>query len=196
MTKSNKQAFTLIELLVVVLIIGILAAIAVPQYKLAVTKARYMNMAPLLSAIKKAQEVYFLANGEYTLDLEALDVSLPGEAKPVSGENKKGQYKLGDVEIQTFYSQGGDKCPGRVGAFHVGTPNLEMHYYYDHASCKTGGHEDPDNPEEQDTSPLRGKRVCVGYGEAAKKVCRSVGTRSYGSTAATVGGETGEMWEF
>ena len=73
----NKKAFTLIELLVVVLIIGILAAIALPQYQLAVAKARIMSQLPVIRSIDSAQQVYKLANGEYALDLEDLDVQIP-----------------------------------------------------------------------------------------------------------------------
>ncbi|WP_428049093.1 type IV pilin protein [Candidatus Avelusimicrobium caledoniensis] len=71
---KNKQAFTLIELLVVVLIIGILAAVAVPQYQFAVDKARVMTHFQNVQAIIKTEQIYKMANGNYTGDFTALDV--------------------------------------------------------------------------------------------------------------------------
>ncbi len=72
-----KKAFTLIELLVVVLIIGILAAIALPQYQFAVKKARYTHLQTMCKSLADAAEVYYLAHGDYTTEIENLDVQLP-----------------------------------------------------------------------------------------------------------------------
>ena len=72
----KNKAFTLIELLVVVLIIGILAAIAVPKYQLAVYKSQYSTMKELANAIKNAQELYYLSHNEYAATLPELDISL------------------------------------------------------------------------------------------------------------------------
>lgn len=74
--KTHQKAFTLIELLVVVLIIGILSAIALPQYKKAVLKTRATEAIINLKNLKQAQERYYLANGEYTTDLSKLDIEV------------------------------------------------------------------------------------------------------------------------
>lgn len=71
----KQTGFTLIELLVVVLIIGILAAVALPQYQLAVARSRFAAIQPLLADIKAAEEVYYLANGAYTATENGLDLS-------------------------------------------------------------------------------------------------------------------------
>jgi len=75
--KNHSKGFTLLELLVVVLIIGVLAAIALPQYKKAVDRSRFVQLVTYNNAIVKAQRIYYLTNGQYTMSLENLDIDLP-----------------------------------------------------------------------------------------------------------------------
>ncbi len=77
-----KKGFTLLELLVVVLIIGILAAIALPQYQMAVEKSRAAEVLMTISTMKKQIEFYLLSN------------NLPNQGRTIQFED------LSNVELQ------------------------------------------------------------------------------------------------
>lgn len=86
------KGFTLIELLVVVLIIGVLSAVALPQYTTAVEKARATEALTLMSSIRQAAERYQLqkdvwptANNFAVLDIEVPKV--PGSTTQYGGKN-------------------------------------------------------------------------------------------------------------
>ena len=71
-----KKGFTLIELLVVVLIMGILASVAMPQYFKSVEKSRASEAISILTAIASAQDRQYMQTGTYTGSLMYLDVGI------------------------------------------------------------------------------------------------------------------------
>lgn len=70
----HKKGFTLLELLVVVLIIGILAAIALPQYSKAIERSRMAEAVTMLASIAQAQQRKFLQTDGYASSFVGLDV--------------------------------------------------------------------------------------------------------------------------
>ena len=74
--RRTRRGFTLIELLVVVVIIGILAAIAIPKFQSTKGKANAATLKSDLRNLATAQEAYFYTNLTYTSSLPSLNVAL------------------------------------------------------------------------------------------------------------------------
>lgn len=141
----SKTGFTLIELLVVVLIIGILAAVAMPQYQKAVLKSRTVQLQTLADALRTAQKVYYMANGKYAETFDALDISLPAGA------------------TITPYGSSGQQAVWRNGMKAYTLVDNNSTYVFD-GERKIGIH-----------SFIGGGHRCQSYNELADKVCESLG---------------------
>ena len=160
-----KKGFTLIELLVVVLIIGILASIALPQYKLAVTKAKIGTILPLMRNWYDNTAMYKLANGDYdTLDLGALNIEFPAGWTVTSFSNtKRGTSPDGEWRCSVnLNKRGGVSCLMKDGL-----TQIEMY-----------------QPDESFNTNLAGKRTCYYSNNAkAERVCKALGGKKITTTA-------------
>lgn len=140
------KGFTLIELLVVILIIGILAAVALPQYQTAVAKSRMAAMLPFMRSVQQAVQRYYMANGTYPVSLEELDVTCSSFG---SGSHEGWCYldskRYTQVHLEEgYYIVGSDS---RVKA-HV----LLLFWYNGGASCYAY----------EDNNFELGKKICLG----------------------------------
>lgn len=119
--RAGQAGFTLIELLVVVLIIGILAAIAVPQYFKVVEKGKAAEALDWLGAVKSAQERYLAKYGVYNAATTGFDVTLGAmtnftpPAAIATGTNANGPAWT--ISIQRYSSNG--TYPAVYGQYNV-----------------------------------------------------------------------------
>lgn len=156
----KNQGFTLIELLVVVLIIGILAAVALPQYQVAVDKSRFMLYLQTAQSIRRAEEVFYLANDFYTPDLGALDIDHRSGCSPVTGLNNEWQCPNGffiDLVSSDNASLGAVRvalCPGHNTGSEDCYKNTEaaLTLHFEHTTTST--------PAGCNGRTTRGKRLC------------------------------------
>lgn len=149
--------FTLIELLVAVLIIGILAAVALPQYQAAVAKSRLAAVMPLAKALKDSAEQYYLAHGAYpSYEIEELDFDWP-ESKKIG----QGLLRKADVAVQ--YLSAGRAGRKDVAVFTLsGDTIINAYGFY------------------LDFSDQPGLVYCGAYtmNKAANNVCKSLGGKN------------------
>ncbi len=120
--RKDMAGFTLIELLVVVLIIGILASVAMPQYNKAVEKSRATQALAILKSLYAAQETHYMANGSYATSFDELDLSVPwtGTTKWFSGAVDTRSNDKWSLQI---YKSGEDTAIylGRISGEYKGT---------------------------------------------------------------------------
>ena len=77
LTTRGRKGFTLVELAVVIIIIGVLAAFAVPRFLDSVERSKAGEAFNYLSAIRTAQERYQIRQGTYCDDITKLDIQMP-----------------------------------------------------------------------------------------------------------------------
>lgn len=115
----------------VVLIIGILSAVALPQYEQAVRKARLGRLLPLMRTVDVAQQTYYPANNKYSPNLNNLDIELPAGAESASASS----FTYRDFAC---FLQGGNGPSVYCYDRRYEWPKLEKYYASSHFLCWDG----------------------------------------------------------
>ena len=156
--QKKTKGFTLLEMLVVVLIIGILAGIALPQYQMAVTKAKVASILPLMRRFKDALTEYKLQHGDYEIgDASDIGVNWPSDWNDGGCEDNTmcsndywvecGIYSFDSAIVGCFHNIDNSNAFG-ILMYHIDDPGYQA---------------------------LAGMTTCEAKGTEGEKVCKALG---------------------